>query len=236
VLSPQSLADTYVADIRYLAPVIPLAVAIEAGVILRLARRWRWTGAVVAVAVFTTNFGNPISLVVSGPRSTIALYLHELAVPPGDPYSVTSAWIREHVPAGSSVWVTPDYARFPLIFHAPDPVYAWQLPGKSADPQYAGLPAIHFRGRVPPDFIVVFGPEVLRVQPMLEWWKTCGLGYEKEATLDIFFKDRYRPELFWRKFGPTTSFDERSHAIYVFRKTSDGCAGGPPMLIPRSRP
>lgn len=104
----------------------------------------------------------------------------------------------------------PDYAAFPLIFDAPGPVYAWQLALQSRDPQCAGLPAIHFRGRVAPDVIVVFGPEVLRVRPML----------------DIFFKDRYRPELFWRdcrRSSPVLGCVDRRRA----RSPSGGVAGRP---------
>ena len=37
------------------------------------------------------------------------------------------------------------------------------------------------------------------------------------ATLDFFWKDLYRPELFWRTFKPITGYNKNIEAIYVFK-------------------
>ena len=154
VLSPQSLAVTRVADIRYLAPLLPLFVTLEVGAVVAWAGARPWLATLLALVLFGTNVASGAPFLGPALQSTIAEYVHELAVPPPDPYSAASEWIRDHVPANASVWVSPDYMTFPLIFHAPGAVYAWQLAGDNRDPQFAGLPAIHFKRRVPPDYRV----------------------------------------------------------------------------------
>lgn len=163
-------------------------------------------------------------LLARGFHSTIAQYLGELAAPPGDPYTATARWINQHVHDKESVWVVPDYMAYPLMFHAPRAVYAWQLAQNNSDPQFAGLPAVHFQGRVPPDYIIAFGPVVQQIVPLISEWR--GVRYELAATINHFWKDLHRPELVWRTFTPITGYNEQLEAIYIIKRTE------PPIAAP----
>src|SRR5271166_1776106 len=94
-----------------------------------------------------------------GLRSTTCCFAKELISPPSDPYTETAKWINENVRENASIWVLPDYMAYPLIYHAPMPIYAWQL-GWPPEPQFRDLPEVHFQSRIPPDYIICFGPVV----------------------------------------------------------------------------
>src|SRR5205823_2391388 len=110
--------------------------------------------------------------------------VRELIHPPGDPYAVTAKWIQQNVPSKSSVWVVPDFATYPLMYHAPEPAYAWQLTWPPAKPEFNQLPALHFIGRLAPDYIVAFGPATRLAQESIASWNQPGIHYELSATLD----------------------------------------------------
>jgi hypothetical protein len=214
VTSPQPVKLTAVADVRYLAPVIPLCMAI--GVLsLRVVAFKGFTGfaLVLALLAFGTSIlpgSRPLS---RGQWSTIGEYIRELVQPPGDPYTVAAAWINVHVAEGRSVWVLPDHMTYPLMYHAPRAVYAWQFE-EPVEPQFRGLDPIHYRGRVPPDYILAFGSVRGEVGPLhhpIDWAR-----YRRVAVLDVFWRDVYRPELLARTFRPIADFDRDTEAIYIF--------------------
>jgi hypothetical protein len=168
---------------------------------------------------FGSNFLNNPLLTRSGFHFTIIDYARELISPPDEPYTPTSQWISEHVPNDSSIWVLPDYMAYPLMFHAPNAIYSWQLdPKQREEPQFSQLPDIHFRGVVMPNYIVAFGPVVQQVRQYISQWATQGIRYQEEARLLTFWKDLYRPELFWRTFKPIEKIDSNTEAIYIFKK------------------
>jgi hypothetical protein len=108
---------------------------------------------------------------------------------------------------------------YPLMFHAPQAVYAWQLrPEQKDEEQFKNLPDIHFQGLVPPDYIVAFGPSVVQIRQLVSQWSLQGMNYQEVTRLLIFWKDLYRPELFWRTFKPIENFDPNTEAIYIFKK------------------
>jgi Dolichyl-phosphate-mannose-protein mannosyltransferase len=227
LFSPQIVAGTTDADVRYLAPVIPLGLALETGVICACAQgrpRWAILGALV---VFGCNLFNGGPWLPARLRSTFVCYVRELAAPLPEPYTPTAAWINQNVPAGASVWVVPITNIYPLMFHAPNALYAWQLRWPP-DPAYAQLPAIQFAGREPPDYLIAFGPFL---KPMMEWVNGMNrpdVHYALVDTLEVFWSDRYRPELFWHAFTPTMDFDRRTEAVYVFQRVT------PPIAVGKS--
>jgi len=170
----------------------------------------------LALLAFGTNLLNGGPLLWNGLRSTIADYAGELLNPPSEPYSAAANWINEYVHDKESIWVLPDYMVYPLMFHAPKATYAWQLAANNHDPQFAGLPPIHFQGRVPPDYIIAFGPVSQQVRQVIAGWQS--VRYEQVATLDCFWHDSFRPELFWRTFKPITGYNKQTEAIYVFKR------------------
>lgn len=216
-ISPQPLAGATQADIRYLVGLIPIFIVMSALAIDWLAGRSDLIASAAAVVMFGTNLlqGAPAP---AGVRSTPALFVTELLNPVPEPYTPASRWLKEHVRAGQSVWVLPEYMMYPLMFSAPQGVYAWQLSTPPRE-QFKGLPPVHFKGMNPPDYIVAFGPVVGELRQLMSGWKNSGLSYTLAAELPAFWKDLYRPELFWRTFKPVAGFDQKTQGIFIFKRT-----------------
>jgi hypothetical protein len=51
-------------------------------------------------------------------------------------------------------------------------------------------------------------------------WSKRGVSYQRVALLDTFWKDLYRPELFWRSSVPITNYNRSVQAIYAFRRVA----------------
>jgi 4-amino-4-deoxy-L-arabinose transferase-like glycosyltransferase len=219
IVSPQLVGDTSYADIRYLCPTIPLCLALGIVAYVRFFGNRKILALLFLLPVFWTNLLNGTFLPPSGLRSVPLEYLGELASPPLDPYTPTATWIRDHVQKGKSVWVLPDYMTYPLMFHAPNAVYAWQLqPNQRKEKQFKDLPDIHFQGLTPPDYIICFGPIVLQIRQILEQLEGNGVHYREAGRINAFWKDLYRPELFWRSFKTIYGFDPETQGIIIFQR------------------
>ena len=94
-----------------------------------------------------------------------------------------------------------------LMYHAPDPVYAWHLSYPPKD-QFANLPLIHFIGQVPPDYIIVFGISSMNKEDVSLFYgmRDKGIEYRLVKALDIYWMDLTRPEIFGRSFQPIEKF------------------------------
>jgi hypothetical protein len=217
--SPQPIASGRIADVRYLVPVIPLCIAIEALALVALARKWPRMAVLLGLLAFGTNLFNEGPLLFWGLRSSIASYLGEIINPPSDPYTRAAQWINQNVRDGESIWVQPDYAVYPLMFHAPKAIYAWQLADPPA-PQFAHLPDIYFQGRQPPDYLIIFGPNRGAVTRVLSTWNRPGVAYQPITTIDCYWRDLYRPELVWRTFKPVTNYSRTFEAIYILKQVA----------------
>ncbi len=218
IASPQAaVALTWIADVRYLAAMIPLCMVI--GVLcLRVICPKPIPAALLGMVVFGTNLFHGGPMFDWGLRSTIASYVEELARPPGDPYTTAAQWINANVPPGCSVYVRPPHMVYPLMFHAPRAIYAWQFRPPPA-PQFKGLPPIHFfHGVELPDFIFAFGPGAKVLAPDLESPRDGRFRYEHIAVLKTYWDDLFRPELFWHTFRPIPVRDPATEAIHVFRR------------------
>jgi hypothetical protein len=220
LVSPQTLSNTSVADVRYLVPVIPLGIAICTIVILQLTVGYRWLGIALALLAFETNIINGGPFLYSGARSTIAEFSREISSPIEEPYTPVSEWIRKNVQKGESVAVFPDYMVYPLMFRVVHPVYAWQLKTGEKFP-FEDVDDIHFEGRIPPDYFVLFGPIVADFLKASKHWESKGWHYKHIATINTFWKDLYRPELFWRTFRKVDQFDPDWEAVQIFRLNQD---------------
>ncbi len=215
-LSTQLLETAHLADIRYMSGALPICIAITAVILVMAVRKQQLMGIALTVVACGTSLLNGGAL-----RFLPAEYISEVFSPTVDPYNPAARWIREHVSNGHSVWVLPDYMAYPLMFHAPNALYAWQLrPDQKTEQQFSRLPDIHFKGIVSPDYIVVFGPIVTQIRAMLENWNSMGVRYEEVYRINTFWKDLYRPELFWRTFKPIKGFDAETQGIYIYKKKS----------------
>ncbi len=229
LLTPQPVNLLSVAFVRYLVPVIPLCVWIAVICIEAAAVRSRGLAAVLAVAAFGTNIlhGGPLvgtdkktvfsTVIAEGKfRSTIAEYIGELIDPPPSAYRTTADWIERNVRPGQSVWVTPGYATYPLMFHAPRPVYAWQIDERAG--QFAQLPEIHFTRQGQPDFIVAFGPYRDMAEQVMSELGAQGARYTNVQTINQYWYDLTRPELFWHAFDEVREFSREREAVYIYRR------------------
>lgn len=158
IISPQSIALSRIADVRYLAPLLPLLIGISTLVIVSLAGR-RWYFAIpLSIAVFGFNVLN-YPFTPSYWCSRPAEFIGELCRPRDTSISLAAKWIEDHVHEGESIWITPNMFEPSLMYHVPQPLYAWHLlyPPKE---QFASLPSIHFFSPRPtPDYFIVFGPQ-----------------------------------------------------------------------------
>ena len=59
---------------------------------------------------------------------------------------------------------------------------------------------------------------VVQVREMLKEWKKQGVIFTQISTVDVFWKDLYRPELFWRSFSSLPKTDDQTQGVYVFKK------------------
>ena len=225
-ISPQIVANGSVADVRYLTPLIPLAVGLEAATLCVLLGKRPLPLFAAALLIFGTNFVNGWLGTGVRMRSTLVSYLQELADPPRRAYEATIQWVNENVPAGSSVLVRPDFGMYPLMFHAPQAVYAWQFhwPPRAA---YAGLPAIHFEGRVAPDYIIGFGPYLAEAFADIRKMNRPDLEYEQVATLNVYWRNVARPELFMHRFEAVRAFNPNRSGVYVFKRVNAPSADHP---------
>jgi hypothetical protein len=244
LISPQPITVTTYADIRYLVPLIPLCAYIGVRVVCR-ATGWRWWLALpIMLLCFGTNvvhgtwthahrLRNPVAR--SDLRSTIVMFCGELARPQRSPFGLAAAWINENLPENANVWVVPDYMMYPLMLYAPHPVYGYQL-REPVDPQFADLPDVHVIGRVPPDYVICFGPPGLReLRANLEQLARVGARYDPVAALDVAYRDTTRPELFWHEFKTVTAFNKDVEGVYVWRRLgapTRGAADAAPSTAP----
>jgi hypothetical protein len=205
------------AEVRYLAPALPLCLAISILAVWGMATLKR---GLLITALCVAGISMVIEPEQDGDKpelgSTAIQYYHELIVPQREPFTPAIAWIKANIPAGKSLLVMPDWMPYPLMFRASGPVYAWQLtdPPKA---EYANLPDIQFEGRVAPDYLIAFGPFTKEMGEARAKLAKRGIEYTQIETIHEFWRDRYRPERIWRFFStPNPKPDE---LIYIYRRT-----------------
>ena len=149
-------------------------------------------------------------------RSTALAYVRELLGSAQDPYTPVSRWIQRHVVEGNTVCVLPQWRVFPLMYHAPKPVYAWQFDGPA--PEIGPLNRIHYWGWSEPDYVIGFGPYGADVP---RWLRSAdgSFPFSLVARIDVYWEDLYRPEFFWRSFTPITKFDRELEAVFIYEYT-----------------
>jgi len=232
VLSPKPFPGYQIATVRYLAPVIPAGIFVAVFFIDAITVRLKWLAVPLAILAFGTNVlhGGPLSgvdnttyfskIIAQGRfRSTIVEFIGELMTPPPSAYRRTARWIEENIKEKQSVVVLPSFATYPLMYHAPRPLYAWQLTEKT--PQFQSLPDIHFYGLRPPQFMIAYGPHLQRAKRWLRNLEAKGFDYERVEILDIYWYDLIRPELFWHTFKEIRNYSAEDQAIYIFQRKSE---------------
>lgn len=216
IFAASRVHNAFNAELRYVAPIIPLCIVIMV-LAVWATDGWplQWQTLVLAVAVLGSMF-QPFPL----PRAqvfapTSVLFYHELIHPQQEPYTPTIAWLRNNVRRNQSVLVEPPWMAYPLMFADGGPVYGWQLTGPPAG-QFKELPAIQFKGQVPPDWLIAFGPYRKEMHEAIAPLAKRGIHYKLFKTLHVFWQDTYRPERVWRTF--TTTPPSPGREIYIYRR------------------
>lgn len=134
LLSPQPVATTKVADVRYLAPLLPATIALVARWCYWLILHAEWKAIpVIVVAVWTNALFLIGSLVASPPgslagwanevnrsfRSTPYEFVREIVMPRQTASRTVSDWIIAEVAEGKSVWIVPGEETYPHMAQAP---------------------------------------------------------------------------------------------------------------------
>jgi hypothetical protein len=229
LLSPRSIEGYNMAVVRYLAPVIPFCIFTAVLSIQALTVRAKWLAVPLAILAFGTNVlhGGPLvggdkqtmfsSIVAQGRfRSTVGEFIAELIDPPPSAYRTTADWINQNLKDKDTVWVIPGFATYPLMYHAPKVIYAWQL--KKKEGQFDELPDIHFAEKIPPDYAIGFGPLIGLITHSFAKFEEKGIRYEEIAQIDMFWYDLTRPELYWHSFREIKDFSRENEAVYIFKR------------------
>jgi hypothetical protein len=58
----------------------------------------------------------------------------------------------------------------------------------------------------------------MQVLKVIEDYKSKGIFYKEVEMIDAYWRDLYRPELFWRSFRSIEGYDLETEAIYVFKR------------------
>jgi len=229
-LAPKPFVGYNMATVRYLAPIIPICILTSVLSIQTLTVRAKWLAIPLAILAFGTNIlhGGPLvgydnkamfsqAIAQSHFRSTVVEYVRELVNPPPSAYRATADWINVNLKDKETVWVMPLFMTYPLMYHAPHALYAWQLK-KEKTGQFRDLPDIHFYERTPAEYVIAFGPRVEIVHQTFERLKKRGIHYKQIEMIDLYWYDLIRPELFWHSFHEIKDFSRDTQAIYIFKK------------------
>jgi len=251
-LAPKPFEGYNMATVRYLAPVVPMCIFTAVISIQTLTMRAKWLVVPLSILAFGTNVlhGGPLvgidkktmfsTIIAQGHfRSTVVEYIGELINPPPSAYRTVADWINANLEKKETVWVMPDFATYPLMYHAPKVMYAWQLKPdfatypmmyrasnelfvqrlkKKREDQFKDLPGIHFYEQVPPNYIIAFGPQVGLVKYTFERLKERDISYNKIEQINLYWYDLIRPELFWHSFHEIKNFSFDTQAIYIFKR------------------
>jgi hypothetical protein len=229
VLSPQAVGRCELSDFRYLIGVFPLCIVITARTVERITEPLGPRGSVFAAVVLSlaltvtnaphrmfTSWVAPTQRLVL--RSTPLAWYGEVRTPMRSAYAESAEWLNRNTFAEALVHVTPNYALYPLIFHAPRLRYMWQF-GQEHRATYPMLDAHHFRGSGVPDVIVAFGNHVNEARGLVAQLKRRGIEYEPEIWLDVRSPDQTRPEIFWwRPFETEPQNRAQNQGTFIFKR------------------
>jgi 4-amino-4-deoxy-L-arabinose transferase-like glycosyltransferase len=207
------------AEVRYLAPLLPLCIAIGVLSVWGMMSFPGWTRGILILLAGASMVIAPADHGRLALVSSSMDYFRELSTPPGEPYTPVAEWVTANIPQRATVYVTPDWCVSPMMWTASSPTYVWQL----SDPpkaDYAGLDSVYFKGRIPPEYLVGFGPFVSEIESIRAKFARQGVRYEMVQDVPVYWKEMFRPELIWRSFDAIPAgADER---VYVFHRLVSG--------------
>jgi len=219
-LAPEVLSPNVMTPLRHYAPAIALYLMLGVLCLYELTRSIPRLSLPLALMAYLSSLSTGRFLLGEGVQCHLWLYLNELRCPPENNYSLVGDWINAHVAAGSSIWVQPHYACYPLMHRAPKAIYAWQFVRPTGD---FNLAPIHQFGARWPDYIIRIGPptpQMVRVGQLLR--QDSGVTYVSVATLGRDWREGLvtaRPEL-WSHFPQDRGHHPYLDGIQVFRRVN----------------
>jgi hypothetical protein len=214
MLSPQDLAVTSQADMRYVVPVLVMGpVAITTAVAVVAAGLGRAAAALMVAGIILSNlpYGARPWL-----RCTICERIHELGEthPSGSDAVVD---IAKMLPLGARTAFIPNYLTLPAMFYRPDLRYAAVLdPKKTIDPDLRRiLPDYVFQGEAAVDILVIGIDGVQLSNPIY----FAGLQFQLAWVSRTYWVDKTRPEIPWHQFRADPA-DDQAFGIAVFRRAN----------------
>jgi hypothetical protein len=230
VLSPQPDYG-FVANVRYLAPLIPLCIFVAAITLDAIAHHKGWLCFLLGTLAFGSNIlhGGPFvgvdrksaftaQLPKPHLKSSIYDFTRELLNPPPSAFRTAAQWINQNLEEQESIWVVPTFMNYPMIFHASKALYAWQLLEPTG--QFKDLPDIYFLDHQSPQYIIVFGPLINAAKQKFKEFRQKDILYKRVNLIDMYWYDLSRPELFWHSFQKITDYSKEYQAIYIYKKSS----------------
>jgi len=229
LLSPQPVALTALADVRYLIASLPLLAALIGFCLAAISQVSELAAVLALVLLLMTN------LFTYTPgrwefRSLLPAYLMEIHHPYPTSCSETVAFLQNQARPNDTVFAYPEFMNYPLMFYLGGKVrfcgllaYDTKLPKDTLKKLNAPL----FREENFPDWIVSFGAHG-EVRELLTYFsrahtengRKMRYRYQLVEILDVYWQQTQRPELLWHSFGPVRDFDRRFEAVYVFKKIS----------------
>ncbi len=238
LLSPQKVATSERADIRYALPVLPLLALLVGGIIYMTWKRSKGLAAVLIVLVVFTDvltlaqlerdYGRrkeELSPFAALPfRSYLADYVYELTHDYTSGYEAAIEYLKRGVSDGEMVLA---YDPFSLMLYFGERLrFAGQIDENDErllGPSGVRVPAYVYSSQVAPDWIVSYGEQPIRLD-IAEFLRERGVEYSVNRV-DVYGRERSRPELWGHTFRQITPFAPED-AVVILRRGSEGGGDG----------
>jgi hypothetical protein len=232
LLSPQPAQVPTIADVRYLLPALPFLTGLLGVLLWGIHQHMPVVALTLFVASLTTNV---LTLTPSNRefRWLLPAYLQEIHQDYPTSYREVIRFLNHNAQPDERIVAYPSYTNYPLMFYASDTLrFCCLLNSRTPLPrqQIEQLHAPLFIEQSRPDWFVSFGNWSATAQ-LLALFSHPPLGYEGPpqhvsyrpvAVLDVYWRDTHRPELPWHSFGPKVTFDQRTEAVYIFKRVEEG--------------
>ncbi len=225
-----------IADIRYLAPVLPFLAGLTGILAGEIHARNRFAGIAFLAIVVCSNLLTltPVRPTLVPYTAKAALRLPALVAEESRPYPTGNAAVATYLAANArqndTVLTLDRFFGYPALFYSGDRVkLCCQLDTASALPRQivAALDAPLYREGAFPDWYIAYGI-TQEVADELTYFSRPYLfngvwvrrTYAMAKMLPVYCVQTQRPELPWHEFGPEAQFDHEVDAIYIIRSSA----------------
>lgn len=222
-VSPQEPGSMWLADVRYLNPMLPVMAAICAGFFWFIHQRSPWIAKLILIMQLSTDL---LSHVPGDPDiqpllSALALEIHR---PYPTSISVVSEFLRSKVEPDAIVCITPDFMIKPILYYAGDRVKFRGVLNDDTGISRAIADRLNpqlFKDQCVPQWVVIAGNQDTIAFPNIGSKVSKSKIYRPFGALDVYWGPSQRPELPFHEFGPVRNFDRRTQAVYIFKREID---------------